>query len=336
MKQLVAILFACILFFSCKENTQTTKLLSNARGKANEILVVIPSQKWKSEAGDAIKGHLSQTLPGLPQDEPTFSYYYTPPTNMNGTHKRQRNIIVARIGAQHKTTFDVVRNRWAKPQVVVFISAPTVDEFIKTYTDKGDKINEIFRTAEFERLTSSYRKSLETNIVSTLQKKHEIGLVVPKGYRLNMNEKNFVWLIKDYRDIIEGILIYHYPYTDPKTFDTEFLLDKRDDFGKKYVVGEVEGSYMSTERNFDIFTREYKLNGDNYTKELRGLWRIREGMAMGGPFVSITQVDQERNRIVTVEGFVFGPGHEKRNLMRNVEAIVYSLSFPKANTSNPE
>ena len=48
---------------------------------------------------------------------------------------------------------------------------------------------------------------------------------------------------------------------------------------------------------------------------------------MGGPFVNITQLDEKRNRIVTVEGFVYAPGNDKRDLLQQVEAIIYTLDF---------
>jgi len=31
--------------------------------------------------------------------------------------------------------------------------------------------------------------------------------------------------------------------------------------------------------------------------------------------------------VITVEGYVYAPGKDKRNLLRQVEAIVYSVSF---------
>lgn len=43
--------------------------------------------------------------------------------------------------------------------------------------------------------------------------------------------------------------------------------------------------------------------------------------------VSISTIDQEQSRVVTVEGFVYPPGIDKRPLVRNQEAIAYSLQL---------
>lgn len=60
-----------------------------------------------------------------------------------------------------------------------------------------------------------------------------------------------------------------------------------------------------------------------------------ENYIMGGPFVQLSTVDTRRNRIVTVEGFVFAPSEEKRNYVRQLEAILYSLSFPDESDQSP-
>jgi len=94
---------------------------------------------------------------------------------------------------------------------------------------------------------------------------------------------------------------------------------------KKYVGGENPGSYMSTELQVLPTFRSFKLNG-TYTAELRGLWKV-EGDFMGGPFISISQLDESKNRVVTVEGFVYAPKYNKRNYVRQLEAILYSLKL---------
>ena len=48
---------------------------------------------------------------------------------------------------------------------------------------------------------------------------------------------------------------------------------------------------------------------------------------MGGPFVSITKYDEKHGRIVTVDGYVYAGKKDKRNYMRQVEAIMSTLSF---------
>ena len=49
---------------------------------------------------------------------------------------------------------------------------------------------------------------------------------------------------------------------------------------------------------------------------------------MGGPFVSLTRIDEMNMQIITIEGFVFAPKYDKRNPLRQLEAMIYSLRLP--------
>ena len=52
-----------------------------------------------------------------------------------------------------------------------------------------------------------------------------------------------------------------------------------------------------------------------------------EGDYMSGPFVSYTFVEPNSNNIVTLMGYVYLPNKEKRDLLRQLEAILYSARF---------
>lgn len=80
---------------------------------------------------------------------------------------------------------------------------------------------------------------------------------------------------------------------------------------------------MSTERRIDQVYYASSHNG-NYATEMRGLWRLI-GDFMGGPYISLAQLDIENQRVVVAFGYVYAPSKDKRNLLRQVEAMIYSL-----------
>ena len=41
-----------------------------------------------------------------------------------------------------------------------------------------------------------------------------------------------------------------------------------------------------------------------------------------------TRVDEMNMQIITIEGFVFAPKYDKRNPLRQLEAMIYSLLLP--------
>ena len=50
---------------------------------------------------------------------------------------------------------------------------------------------------------------------------------------------------------------------------------------------------------------------------------------MGGPFVSHSRVDEANGRVVVAEAFVYAPETLKRDLMRRMEAALYTLQLPQ-------
>ena len=73
---------------------------------------------------------------------------------------------------------------------------------------------------------------------------------------------------------------------------------------------------------------EYKQIGfsGQYAIEGRGLWKFQTPI-MGGPYISLTVVDEKKGRVITVDGYAFAPKFDKKDFMLDIEAIVYSLTF---------
>ncbi len=319
--------FCVILTLSCKNSNNSDILLPQVKGSANDVIIVMTGKYWEGKPGELIRTRFSEPFPSLPQTEPIFDILYTPHDNFDNVYKRQRNIFIVKIGPDYKENLKVHKNLYAKPQAVLFLTAPNEQAFETYFVKIQDKIVQIIQDLERERLIEVYRSSLEKSVYNKIMKKHKIKLTVPVGYEISMDSSGLVWLSNEYKNIHEEILIYYYPYTDTNAFSKEALFAKRNEIGKKYVGGTAEGSYMTTE-NFYLKYKEFALNGGKYTVEMRGLWKLIGGMSMGGPFVNISQYDEKRQRIVTVEGFIFAPGEDKRNFINKMEAIIYTLEFP--------
>jgi hypothetical protein len=74
------------------------------------------------------------------------------------------------------------------------------------------------------------------------------------------------------------------------------------------------------------FTREKIMQDSCYTIEVRGLWKVK-GDFMGGPFVNLSILNEKTNKIVCVDGYVYAPSQNKRLIMRQVEAVLKTISF---------
>jgi hypothetical protein len=303
-------------------------LLPSISGKAGEVTLVLNKAEWDTEVGEEFRRIFSTSYQMLPQYEPSFDVIHVTHNSFGNIFKSQRNIVITKISPRiTKSRISVQKDVWARPQLVINICGKDDEAILSLLEKYKNKIITLLDEMERKRILDVYKKNQDKYIVEKIKNEHNLSLVIPKGYKLDVDSTDFVWLSQEEGDIVQSILIYYYDYTDDSTFTKDYLIAKRDRFLKKYVGGTVPGSYMTTEKEFKPLFSEYSLRGEKYVAEIRGLWKIEKGIAMGGPFVNITALDEKRNRVVTLEGFVFAAGHNKRNLMRQVEAIIYSFDF---------
>jgi hypothetical protein len=321
-------LLGLMALVSCKR--ERTPLLPNVTGRAGEVVVVVNSSVWQSEAGRTLGRMLSADHPLLPQSEPMFNVVQIGHAAFTNIFKTHRNIIVVNVSDQHSDTrMNVRKDLWAKPQILMEINALDSEALQSFVSNQQDRILEELLSAERERIKQYNRQYENRELRQQLIESLNVSLVLPPGYTLDIDTTDFAWIgfSPPTQDVIQGIFVYQYEYTDKETFTPEYLVEKRNQFLRRYVPGPSPNSWMSTEMQvFPVFSQF--MDGSRYIARLAGLWRV-ENDFMGGPFISHTTLDEERNRVVTVEGFVYAPGVKKRNLLRQVEAIVYTLEIPE-------
>ncbi|NPA68262.1 MAG: DUF4837 family protein [Chlorobi bacterium] len=327
-KHTVYFLTFVLFFLSCA--TDSESYIPASSGSPGHVLIIMENQKWKYEPGKTVREAFNQPYEILPQDEPIFDYSHIPPEAYSSLLNKSRNILIAKISVNvKKPEILISKNKYAKPQLIITVKARNNKEFVELFKKNADKIIYNFVKAERERLTDAYEnKFLDKKIYETLKKEHHILLSVPKGFKLDIDSAHFVWISRETPYSSQGILIWDYPYTDTLQLEKENLLKKRDSVLKHYVPGPAKNSYMTTEYFIDPSYTEFMLH-KKYAVMIRGLWKITgvKGIFQGGPFINLTVVDQKRERLITADGYVYGGRKKKRELMRQVEAILRTLKI---------
>ena len=95
--------------------------------------------------------------------------------------------------------------------------------------------------------------------------------------------------------------------------------------GKHYFAGTSDNSYFATETLIPPQQTTTEVDG-KFAIETRGMWKT-VGDFMGGPFISYTIYNDERNEILTIEGFLYGPDARKRNIILEMEGMITSVKF---------
>ena len=315
------------------KKSKKSLLMPNASGLPYEMLVVMDDEQWERPLGRAVFNVLDSDVPGLPQSERSFRITRIDPSGMKSNMFRiMRNIIkvdIQNIYTQPKLKF--ARDVYSYPQMVMTLQAPDEASLAQYVEENAQAILDFFTKAEMNREINNLREQ-HNPIVSQLAKEL-IGVDVWVPYEVNKYKKgkDFLWASTNTGKKDMSIVLYSYPYTDKKTFTLEYFLNKRDSVMKVNIPGGPEGSYMTTQRDY-VYVKDATVHG-KYAQVARGLWRV-QGDCMGGPFVSHSRVDEVNGRIIVAEAFVYAPESLKRDLIRRMEAALYTVQLPQEEEVN--
>ena len=316
-----------LLFVSC---IQTGKVLPSATGTRYEVLVVLDENVWKAPSGRAIVALLDQDMEALPQPEPIMSIIYCQPQQFGDLLKPTRNILKIDVDPRFETPKIIYsKDVWSYPQSMVRINVANDSVLSRVIRQSGNNILQFFLSTERDRLIALSKSSINSKAQNEIKEMFGISLDVPNELSKITKGKDFYWITNNHHVARKDLVIYSYPYRDKNTFTLDYLIAKRDSIMKANIPGELEGSYMGTELvQYKPIYNAININ-ETYCAEVKGLWRMFNGAAMGGPFYSHTRVDEINHRVITVEGFVFAPGAKKRNHIRQLESVIYTVKLPQ-------
>lgn len=323
------------LLSACGGSGKKGVFTPTSSGRAYEILVVVDPGVWERPAGRALFDVLDSDVPGLPQSERSFRMMYTSASNYDATLKLIRNIILVEINKDLYTQpkFKYAKDVYAAPQSILTIQAPDEASFATFVEENRQVIIDFFTHAEMNRQISVLKDKHSDYVTTKVKSMFDTDVWVPGELVSTKQGENFFWAGTNAATGDQNFVIYSYPYTDKDTFTKEYFVNKRDSVMKANIPGSKEGTYMMTD-SLMTDVKPISVQGD-YALEARGLWRMK-GDFMGGPYVSHTRLDKANQRIIVSEVFVFSPDKMKRNLVRQMEASLYTLKLPNGKQEGME
>lgn len=318
-----------VVLSACRNGSVT--LLPEATGAAYSMVVVADSSVWNGVAGRTLCTVLSADIPGLPQAEPYFDVTYVAPPRFGRLFKSSRNIIVLTVDSRIPEARSVFsRDFWAESQGVMNIKANNEEQLAGFIEKKRAQILSLFEGTEQQRqvvrLQDRYNRSVTDSLVSHLG----VQVRLPLDMDRMKKGRNFFWASNDKAEGRMDFVAYSVPYTSVDQLTLEQIIALRDSVMQVNIPGGPEGAYMTTQRLLEPVEKLLNVEG-KYCKEIRGLWEMK-GDIMGGPFVSHVRIDEANRRIVVTEVFVYAPSKSKRNLLRRLEASLYTVKLPDITT----
>lgn len=344
MRYSLGVLLLLGLFTACGEAQFKAESLPEAVGSPGELVVVCDDAIWKGRSGLELKKTYAAEQPGMPQAEPWFKIIRFDEGKFNSISRKYRSILLVTTLDNDSKTSRYIRNllgekqyteqltdstflfiesadRWARGQQVLYLIGLDDKSLARAVERKRPELLAFMNKTERNRMASSIQKKarnkrLEKSIADTLG----ITLAIPQSYKLRTLEPGFVWFSREDVDKSLNFFISTRPYTDAADFSSERILAFKDSISKARIPGPLEGSWYTTEYLVPPDTFVSSFNSE-YALQMRGLWRV-ENDFMGGPFIHLTGYDAQRNRLISFEGFVYYPKEKKRELLRELEAIM--------------
>ena len=315
------------LFISCDNGTKV-KYIPKSNGNINTVSVVMPLKYWKNDLGEVVKKVFSQEFKGLPQQEPIVNINFIPIDAFSGFARESRNVVLMQVDSVSGYYLD--KNRYASPQLVFNIKAPTELEIIKEFLDKKNKIIGLIKNNEL--IEKRKRMSLSRMNTSELKSSLAIDLLIPSVYEVFSNNKEYnnIWIQKETKKgtiniIVQDLMVYD----EISKYDLNEVIKLRDSIGKRFVPGRNPDSHMIIEKAYEPYIKRVKIKGFE-SIETRGTWELTNDF-MAGPFVNYIIRDTINRRNLLLDGFVFSPSSLKREMIFELESIFKSIRVLNSN-----
>ncbi|MFN3530189.1 MAG: DUF4837 family protein [Bacteroidia bacterium] len=347
MRYFLLLLGFSALLSGCGTGEFSEASLPEAVGKAGELVIICDDAVWEGRTGEEIKKTYASLQPGMPQAEAWFKLIRFDEGKFNSITRKYRNILfITTLDNQSKTSryiknllgekqysqqlsdsnflFVESSNRWARGQQIFYLIGENDKALSRGIVRKRNELLAYLNKKELDRMSKSISsKSRNKALEKSLNDSMQLRLSLPPSYQAKVIGSGFSWIGREDADKTLSIFIGTQPYRSEVQFSSEALLTFKDSLSKANILGPLPGSWYTTEYLMppDTFVSSFN---NQYALQMRGLWKV-ENDFMGGPFFHLTVYDKPRDRLISLEGFVYYPKEKKRELLRELEAIISTL-----------
>lgn len=334
--------------------------LPHSKGGRGEMMLLMDSSQWNGDLGAAAREVYMAPMPGFPQPaEPVFKIYHVRPAETTNLLEEYHSIFVVlslannsedseelkkkfskesltRIAADTTPYLIVKQDVHAKNQQVVYLIGKDDAQLIKHLKANAEKLREIFYKTERQRsYLVAFRGGKQTGRMQRYEKEHGFKMDIPDGYQeakdiiiTNKQKQDsgfvFLRLIDNANGRDRNIFVAYKPYISQGQLSVDSVLAWRRELGEKYMKDPDKGSYMTDQTDvMPYFSQKINFK-EHYAVEIRALWRLTS-LTAGGPFLGYLIVDEKKNRLYYIEGFIYAPTSKKRDYVREVESILWTF-----------
>lgn len=323
--RLLALGLACLLIVglsSCSSSAKESKpVTASSIGQPCEVLLVLDKESMAGDVKDTLKSLLECDIPGLNQSEPYFRVSRVPKSIYKGEMlKMHTKLLVEIVPGTQAAELKVAYNVDARPQIQVLLTAPSEQKLKEYLRGNADKLRQVLLDHQLSMLQAPLKRHHSKEVRKALKTMGLDGLL-PEEITFTKTGENFLWGSSRTSEKQLNFVVYRYASDGSELTDVDKMCQVRDSVMQLNIPGSQPDQWMETvwEQEAPVVWLDQRIRNGSPVAELRGLWQMRHG-AMGGPFVSYSQYDERSGQVTVLEGFVFSPSTDKRDLVRRLEA----------------
>ncbi|MEX2600720.1 MAG: DUF4837 family protein [Balneolaceae bacterium] len=331
-----------------------------AIGDNVEIFVVMDSTLHESETAAALRetfGRYLQTIPGQPEELYTLRFRDFRSNEELEQLQKYKNLIFAgpiddetnastlirgvlsdeveeRVRSGESFAFPL-NNHWYRDQWALVLTSSSDSELAENIRRAEEELVGRALDRELARWEESiYERAEQVEVSDSLwnrngwsvRMQHDYvqtvdtsKVIVYRRYLPNNNRWMWAWWQDDVPDA---------GFVNP-----EWINATRDSLMEIYMRGERPQSYLQTDYNRGLETREIDRDDRIVGWETMGIWEMTADL-MGGPFVNFTYYDPETERLFMIEYGQFAPNVGKRRFVHQFRAM--GRTFESDSTFTPD
>lgn len=319
-------LASLLIFTGCR--VDSTAEPKTTIGSDYQVMVICDDDIWNGDLAMAVCDLLESDIPGLVRPEGYFNIAkQVDPQSATDMDKRYGIVFKVELSAAStEPKYSVVSNIYARPQIILTLTAADAEQAVSYIYSHADELREVMNESERNEAIKAASGKPAKQLMDDFAKNTGHTMLIPYSFsKANPADEELTWYIRDYANKAQYIFAFTTDYDPEVSIEDESATIANAINHKFNTISSkgADGSYMQISPYREVVADVLDINGTPML-ELRGCWEV-ENDYMGGSFTAYTIFDSETSRATVVIFAIYAPEDTQRNLMRELECLIYTL-----------
>lgn len=297
-------------------------------GKDYQVVVLCDNDIWEGDVADAVCDLLEEDIPGLVRPQGYFDIVKQVSSNEATEFDKKYGIVLSvKVSPSNEApSYKVATNTYAQPQIIITIEASTTAQAVEFIKANTEELREVMIASEREEYLKGAKRKPAKQLMEDFTQATGYTMLIPANFsKANPADETLTWYIRDYKNKAQYIFAFNTEYNAEAGVQS-VSADIVNAINAKFntiASKDVNGSRMQINTYRDIVADIVEVNNCKLL-ELRGCWEVSTDY-MGGSFTAYTIFDPATSTATVIVFALYAPEDSQRNLMHQLEDLIYTL-----------